>query len=166
MSKEILEIIQQIHKVFKERELTLSVAESCTGGLISHWITSLPGSSEFYRAGVIAYSEEAKKDVLGISGDILKQYGMVSAETALEMAEKERSAAKTDYSVSTTGNLGPDILEEKEKGLIFIAVSRRGKRAVKELKVKGNRIKNKEEASLAALRFLIEFVTDDDKNPR
>ncbi len=154
----ILEIIHRAHELFKARGLTLSVAESCTGGLISHYITHLPGVSAFFKAGVVSYSAEMKMKILGVSSDIISSYGVVSGQTAREMAEKVRVVTGTDLSVSTTGNLGPDVLEGKEKGLVYIAVSKKGRTFVKELRLKGNREENKEEAALEALSFLIEIA--------
>jgi PncC family amidohydrolase len=158
MDKEILEVIKKVHEVFKKRGMTLSVAESCTGGLISHYITILPGASNFFEAGVVSYSAEAKKKILGIPTEIISKQGIVSEETAKEMAEKVRSLTGTDYSLSTSGNLGPDVLEGKGRGLIYIAVSRKGQTFARELRLTGNREENKEEASLSALRLLIEEV--------
>ncbi len=149
-----------MHEVFKKKGLSLSVAESCTGGLISHYITTLPGASDFFEAGVVSYSAGAKRKILRVSPDIISKYGVVSEETAREMAEKIRVLSKTDFSLSTTGNLGPDVLEGKEKGLVYIAVSKTGQTFTKELRLKGNREENKEDASLAALRFLIEIAEE------
>ena len=158
MKQELLKAIKKVHKIFKERGLTLSVAESCTGGLISHYITILPGASKFFIAGVISYSENAKKSILGISSKTIRHYGVVSGETASEMAEKVRLLTKTDYSISTTGNLGPDVLEGKERGLIYIAASKEGKTISRRLNLTGDREVNKEEASISALRLLIELI--------
>ena len=158
MKKKILEAIERVHELFKQKGLTLSVAESCTGGLISHCITTLPGASNFFEAGVVSYSAEAKRKILGVSSDIISSYGVVSDQTARDMAEKVRALTGTDFALSTTGNLGPDLLEGKEKGLIYVAASREGETFSKKLQLKGNREKNKEEAALEALRFLIEIV--------
>ena len=153
-----LEIIHRVHELFKARGLTLSVAESCTGGLISHYITHLPGASAFFKAGVVSYSTEMKIKILGVSPNTIASYGVVSGHTAKEMAEKIRGLTDTDFSVSTTGNLGPDVLEGKETGLIYIAVSKEGRTFAKELRLRGNREENKEEAALEALSFLIEIA--------
>jgi len=158
MNKKTLEVIERVHEIFKEKGLTLSAAESCTGGLISHLLTILPCASTFFNGGLVAYSIEFKKKILGVSSKTISRHGVVSKETAREMAEKIRALAKTDFSLSTTGNLGPDVLEDKEKGLIYTAVSKEGKTFSRELRLKGNREQNKEEASLIALRFLIEIV--------
>jgi len=158
MKKKILEAIERVHELFKQKGLTLSVAESCTGGLISHCITTLPGASNFFEAGVVSYSAEAKREILGVSSDIISSYGVVSDQTAREMAEKVRALTGTDFALSTTGNLGPDLLEGKEKGLIYVAASKDGETFTKKLHLKGSREKNKEEAALEAMKFLAEIV--------
>jgi PncC family amidohydrolase len=160
MDKKILQVIQRVHKLFRKIGSTLSVAESCTGGLISHYLTSLAGASDFFEAAVVTYSAEAKKKILGIPSEIISKYGVVSEETAREMAKKMRALTKTDFSISTTGNMGPDVLEGKEKGLVYIAVSKEGETLSKELRLTGNREENKEKASFLALRFLIEIVEE------
>ncbi len=160
MKLEILEVIEKVHNIFKKKRLTLSVAESCTGGLISHYLTTLPGGSTFFKAGIISYSEEIKKSILGISPDIIQRFGVVSEETAREIAEKVRLLTKTDCSLSTTGILGPDVLEGKEQGHIYLAANKQGKTMLQELRLKGDRETNKEEASLSALKLLIELVVE------
>ena len=152
------EIISKVHELFKNQKLTLSVAESCTGGLISHWITSAPGASAFFRSGIVAYSRDCKEDILNVSDDVIKKFGMVSKEVAIEMAERVRLLTKTDYSVSTTGNLGPDVLEGKNLGLIYVAVSKEGRTISKDLTLRGNRDQNKIDASIAALTILMNMV--------
>lgn len=155
---EILEIIKRVHKIFKDRGMTLSAAESCTGGLISHYITSVPGAGIFFTAGVVAYSEGTKKGILCIHPDVISKYGVVSEETARQMAEKVRLISGTGFSVSTTGNLGPDVLEEKEKGLVYIAAAGDGKTVSGTLHLHGDREANKEQAAVSALKLLIELV--------
>ncbi|MFZ3137451.1 MAG: CinA family protein [Thermodesulfovibrionales bacterium] len=164
MNNATLQVMQKVHELFKKKGLSLSVAESCTGGLISHYITALPGASNFFEAGVVSYSAEMKKEILGVSSAIISKYGAVSEETAREMAEKIRTLTKTDFSVSTTGNLGPDVLEGKENGLVYIAVSKEGMTFSRELRLKGNREENKEEAALEALRFLVKVIINEDNN--
>ena len=155
------EIISKVHELFKNQKLTLSVAESCTGGLISHWITSAPGASAFFMSGIVAYSRDCKEDILNVSGDVIRKFGMVSKEVAIEMAERVRLLTKTDYSVSTTGNLGPDVLEGKNSGLIYVAASKEGKTVTKQLNLNGSREENKEEAALAVLLLLVELIERD-----
>jgi PncC family amidohydrolase len=154
MDEEALNIILDVHRLFTEKGLKLSVAESCTGGLISHYLTWLPGASRFFEAGVVTYSVLAKEKILGISQDTIASFGVVSGETVKEMAEKIRLITRTDYAVSTTGNLGPDLLEGKERGLVYVGISREGKTIIKELRLTGARTRNREDAALSSLRFL------------
>ena len=131
MNKEALKTVKKVHELFKKKKLTLSVAESCTGGLISHYLTTLPGASKFFKGGITAYSATVKKDILHVSPAILRKYGIVSAETAIEMARKVRMFAKTDYAIATTGNLGPDVLEgiPTENGVHLVLVDQCHQRA-------------------------------------
>ena len=154
----MLAVIQKIHTLFREKKLTLSVAESCTGGLISHLITTLPGASAFFEGGVVAYSAPVKEKMVGVSPETIAEYGVVSEQVVREMAKNIRSLTSTDFSLSTSGNLGPDVLEGKEKGLVYIAVCSKGEIFSKELRLKGNREENKAMASRLALEFLLEIA--------
>ena len=158
MDAEALATIQKVHELFKERRLTLSVAESCTGGLISHYLTALPGANDFFEAGLVTYSIEAKKRILGMPGETIADHGIVSGETAREMAERVRVLTGASCGLSTTGNLGPGTLEGKERGLVYIAASTGRETLVRELRLPGDRTENKEKASLLALQLLIEAV--------
>lgn len=107
-----------------DRHITVSVAESCSGGLISKLITDMPGCSDIYPGGVCAYSNEMKMKWLNVKEETLAQYGAVSAETAQEMAQGIRNATKSDYGISTTGIAGPGGgSAEKPVGLVYIAVA-------------------------------------------
>jgi len=158
MDKETFMIIRRVHEIFNKKGLKLSVAESCTGGLISHYITLLPGASRFFEAGVVTYSDESKKKILGLQSKTISSHGVISKETAKEMAERMRLLTKTGCAVSTTGNLGPDSLDGKDMGLIYTAVSMGGKTFVKELRFNGERHEIKEKAAVSALEFLIEVI--------
>jgi PncC family amidohydrolase len=160
MTEEALNIIRDVHQLFTEKGLKLSVAESCTGGLISHYLTWFPGASRFFEAGAVTYSVLSKGMLLGIPPETIASYGVVSRATAKEMAEKIRSITRTDYALSTTGNLGPDLLEGKEKGLVYVGISKEGKTIIKELRLKGERIWNREEAALSSLRFLKDELSE------
>ncbi|MFA5354447.1 MAG: CinA family protein [Thermodesulfovibrionales bacterium] len=151
----------EVSKTFRDAGMTVSAAESCTGGLISHYLTGLPGASAFFLAGVVAYSPEAKMRILGVSPETIARCGLVSNETAGEMAERIRDITNSDYAVSSTGNLGPGVLEGKEKGLVYIAVSRKGRTETRELRLRGEREENKREAALSALAFLLESLEKD-----
>ncbi|HWR89498.1 MAG TPA: CinA family protein [Dissulfurispiraceae bacterium] len=151
-------IVRRVHDLFAETGATLSTAESCTAGFVAHLITSLPGASAFYEGGVVAYSAAAKIRLLGVPGDIINRQGVVSAGTAGEMAERVRVLLGTDYSVATTGNLGPDVLDGKERGLIYIAVGTRDRTEVRELRLSGEREENKAAVGTAVLQFLVEMI--------
>lgn len=161
MEKGLYEIILQINVIFREKGLRLSVAESCTGGLLSHYLTEIPGASAFFDAGLITYSTASKENLLGVTSGTIMSYGVISEETAKEMAGRMRILTASDYSVSVTGNLGPDVLEGKEKGLVYIAVSSRERTFTKALKLTGERTEIKEKAALAALEFLIGTAISD-----
>ncbi len=158
MKQETLDIIKKLQSLFEDRGESLSTAESCTGGLISHYITSVAGSGNYFNGGIVSYSEEMKKKVLGVSPETIVKHGVVSENTAREMAERMLDISGADYSVSSTGNLGPDVLEDKEKGLVYIAVCGHGKTISKELHLTDDREANKENAVIAALKLLIGFV--------
>lgn len=107
--------------------MTLAVAESCTGGLIGHRITDVPGSSAYFLLGVATYSNDAKERVLGVRADTLREHGAVSTQTAEEMAEGVRGLAGASIGVSTTGIAGPGGgTEEKPVGTVCIAVAWEG----------------------------------------
>ena len=132
----------------------LSVAESCTGGLISHEITNLPGASLFFGLGVVSYSEESKKSVVGVSSSLLRKHGTVSEEAAVAMAEGVRKLAGADVSLSITGIAGPAALEDKDVGLVYMAVSLKEMIESRGMSFQGDRETIKRKASLEALKFL------------
>jgi nicotinamide-nucleotide amidase len=108
-------------KLLIQKSLTISVAESCTGGLIGHMITSIPGSSAYFMGGIISYSNQAKCDLLSVSPDTLKQYGAVSGETAREMAKGVKERFNTNIGLSVTGIAGPDGgSKEKPVGTVYM----------------------------------------------
>lgn len=159
MRSELREAAALVHAYFKERESTLAVAESCTGGLVSHCLTEIPGASLFFIAGLVTYADAAKQMVLGIAPDLIARYGAVSGEAAREMAERVRRLLGADFGLSTTGNLGPEALEGKERGLVYLAVSSGSGTFSKTLHLAGDRTENKEAAALEALRFLLESAS-------
>lgn len=110
--------------MLKEKGLTLSLAESCTGGLIGSLMTNVPGSSGYFAGGVVAYSNQAKMDLLGVSGETLDQFGAVSNQTVHEMAEGARNRFRTDLSLAVSGIAGPDGgSSEKPVGTVYIGLA-------------------------------------------
>jgi len=121
-NEESLEMV--VGKLLKEEQKTVSTAESCTGGNIAHLLTSVAGSSAYFKGSIIAYDNTLKTQLLGVQDYILTKYGAVSENTAKEMATGVRSLLKTDYAVATTGIAGPDGgTETKPVGTVCIAVS-------------------------------------------
>ena len=119
-------ISKVIGKMVNRRCALLATAESCTGGLIGNMITEVPGSSAYYKGGIIAYSNELKERLLGVRHETLEQYGAVSEETAIEMAKGCLEATGADYAIATTGISGPTgATEEKPLGLVYVAIASR-----------------------------------------
>ena len=115
---------QLVHQILTERGQTLAVAESCTGGTIASRFTAMAGSSAYFLAGVVSYSNESKRDVLGVNYDDIMRYGAVSESVARQMAEGARRITGADYAIATTGIAGPSGgSEEKPVGTVWIAVA-------------------------------------------
>lgn len=111
-------------RTLREKNLHIATAESCTGGMLSEWITQIPGSSEVFDLGVCTYANEMKRKVLGVSGETLSRFGAVSPQTAREMAENVRRLAHADIGLATTGIAGPDGgTEEKPVGTVYIGIA-------------------------------------------
>lgn len=159
MEIDFLTLINKISAVLTKKNLRLSIAESCTGGYISHVITNLPGSSKFYDMSIICYSVHSKKSVLGIDSSILKKHGMISEEAAIAMSKSVRKLSKTDISLSVTGIAGPEKIEDKGVGLIYMAVATEDLIESKGIKLTGEREQIKKEASFEALSYLYQIIT-------
>ena len=115
---------EEIGELLKAKNLSLSTAESCTGGGIAALITSVPGSSEYFNGGIVAYSNEIKKDLLHVSVETLAKYGAVSRETVIEMVKGAMKTLKTDCAVATSGIAGPGGgTPEKPVGTVWIAAA-------------------------------------------
>jgi PncC family amidohydrolase len=152
----------RIGELLRKRGLRLAVAESCTGGLIGHRITNIPGSSTYYMGSVTAYAYEAKVRLLGVRWETLEKYGAVSKETALEMAGGVRNALAADIGVSVTGIAGPGGgTAEKPVGLTWIGLSSQGVDEAWRYLWKGDRVGNKEQSAEQALRLLVEFLSEE-----
>ncbi len=136
-------------------ESTLSVAESCTGGRVGWRLTRVPGSSDYFKGGVIAYSDDLKKRLLGVKAAVLKKHGAVSEETALAMARGVREKCATDYGLAITGVAGPGGgTERKPVGMVFVAVAGGAGERVRELRLAGGRGSIRRAACQAALDLL------------
>lgn len=150
-----LTLQETIAKVLLEKKKTLAIAESCTGGYISHLITMLPGSSAYYLGGVVSYSNEMKIDVLGVDPDTIAQFGAVSVETATQMAEGIRKQTRADYSLATSGIMGPTGgTPEKHVGFVCVAFSSIERKTTTTFQFRFDRKRNIELTAAHALDFL------------
>ncbi len=144
-----------IGNLLKKKNSTLSIAESCTGGNISHLITSIPGSSEYFSGGIVAYSNDIKQNILSVSESNLINYGAVSKEVVEEMAMGARNLYKTDFAIATSGIAGPTGgTEEKPIGTTWIAVASKDKVITKKYIFGNQRNRNIQMASVTALNML------------
>ena len=151
----------QIGNLLRKRELKLALAESCTGGLIGDRITNVPGSSEYFLGGIVAYAYEAKVALLGVSWDTLNTKGAVSQETVLEMARGARRILNTDIAVSVTGIAGPEGgTPEKPVGTVWIGLVAIEGEWTRLFQFSGSREQNKISSANAALQMLLDFLQD------
>lgn len=142
-------------ELLKARGLTCATAESCTGGGVGSAITAVPGSSAVFAGGIISYSNDVKRDVLGVSADILQNVGAVSSETAAQMAEGARRLLKTNLAVSLTGIAGPDGgSDEKPVGLVWFGLATKDGVRTEKAIFRGDRAKVREQAIIHALGML------------
>lgn len=157
------EVEEAIGQALLQRGWTLATAESCTAGLVSHHITNVPGSSEYFVGGIVAYSNAAKANLLGVHQSTLDSQGAVSRETALEMARGVRRALEADVGVSVTGIAGPGGgTPEKPVGLTWVAVSSLiGERVGRHI-WKGDRAANKARSAEAAMALLLELLQEEE----
>lgn len=156
-TEEEITLEEAIVTLLKEKQMTVTTAESCTGGLLAGRIMNVPGASAVYSEGYITYSDQAKAKLLGVSEDTLKEFSAVSAETAAEMAEGACKAAGADAALSVTGIAGPDGgSEEKPVGLVYVGCCVNGKVRTEEFHFTGNREKNRDYAVVRALTVLRE----------
>ncbi|MDI3311797.1 MAG: competence/damage-inducible protein A [Thermoanaerobacterium sp.] len=141
--------------LLKTKHLTISTAESCTGGLLSEKITSIPGASEVFKFGVVTYSNESKEEILGVSKNTITEYGAVSEETAREMAINVKNIVKTDYGLSITGIAGPSGgTITKPVGLVYIGLAYEDTTYIKKIISNGNRDKIRLNSAMYALDML------------
>jgi len=144
-----------------KKDKTISVAESCTGGLIANRLTSVPGSSNYFTAGFVTYSNEAKIDLLGVDKRSIEEKGAVSPEVARQMAEGVREDRGTEIGIASTGIAGPGGgSEEKPVGTVHLGLSTEKGTESRSFHFSGNRAEVKEQTSEKALRWIIEVLED------
>lgn len=155
--EESVTLEEAVVDLLKEKKLTVTTAESCTGGLLAGRIMNVPGASSVYKEGYITYANEAKEKLLGVRHETLESVGAVSKETAAQMAEGAARQAGAQAALSVTGIAGPDGgTEEKPVGLVYIGCYVKGRTRVEEFRFTGNRAKNRDYAVVRALTLLRE----------
>ena len=155
MQKGTQKLLEDIGNLLREKGWTISVAESCTGGLIGSFLTSIPGSSDYFMGGVIAYSNEIKTSLLSVSPQTLKKFGTVSRETVREMAHGVRKLLKTDVGISISGIAGPTGGgENKPVGTVAIGVDIPQKIITNIVHLKGDRNNIRKLAGIRVLEML------------
>lgn len=151
----MIKLEEKVGHLLKKKRLSIAVAESCTGGLLGSLITAVPGSSDYFRGGVIAYQNELKRKFLAVPGDVLEKQGAVSSETAAYMAEGIRKKTKADIGVSITGIAGPEGGSRKKPvGLVYIALSTKKKTESFAFRFSGDRKTIRSQSARKAL-FLV-----------
>ncbi len=152
-----LEVV--IGKILKAKGNTMGTAESCTGGYIAHLITSIPGSSDYYNGSIVSYSNDIKKNILGVSAETLATKGAVSEETVREMVSGAIKALGVDYALATSGIMGPGGgSEEKPVGTVWIAAGNKEKTETLQLHLRFDRQRNISMTAGNALNFLRKFI--------
>lgn len=153
---------QEVGNLLCQKGLTLALVESATGGLISHRITNIAGSSEYYRGSIIAYSNGVKMELVGVKEVTLNRYGAVSCQVAQEMAQGGRKILTADICLADTGIAGPwGGTPEKPVGMFYIGLSYKGEVYCRQHTFWGDREKNKAAAAKAALVWLKEYLLKD-----
>jgi len=150
----------EIGELLRRKGLTLGTVESATGGLISHLITNVPGSSDYFNGSVTSYSNEVKTDIIGVRAEILEKYGAVSSQVAEEMASGGRKLLAVDICIADTGIAGPGgATPGKAVGLFYLGLAHKGGVLSRKHEFHGSREENKKSAAEAALRWLREYLT-------
>jgi nicotinamide-nucleotide amidase len=163
VADEDITLQQTLIKLLKEKEKTLSTAESCTGGYISHLVTSVPGSSAVFKGSMVSYDNDVKRDLLGVSPSTLDQFGAVSEQTVKEMVSGILKSLKTDYAIATSGIMGPDGgSPEKPVGMVWIAVGNSRQTKAQQFNFRFDRHRNIELTGNTALNMLRRFVLEEE----
>lgn len=157
MSAETLEV--KAGDLLRRRGLTLAVGESCTGGLIGHRLTNVPGSSDYFLGGIISYANQAKVHLLGVRPETLKAHGAVSRATVLEMACGVRAALPAEIGLSVSGIAGPGGgSPEKPVGTVWVGLCASGFEDARQFHFTGGRASIKRQSAEAALALLLEYL--------
>jgi nicotinamide-nucleotide amidase len=154
-------IVAELVKLLKEKKLTIAAAESLTGGMFQQELTSFSGASSFVKGGIVCYTNEVKHQVLKVKAETIEKYGVVSTECAKELAENVATLLATDIGISFTGVAGPDELEGKPSGTVFIGISVKGRQTVvKKLLLGGTREANRSRTVKFGSYYLIKLLKE------
>jgi len=154
---------ERLDSLLRQQRKKISVAESCTGGLVSHRITNVAGSSEYFDSGVVSYSDQSKIRTLHVLAMTLRKFGAVSQETAEEMAKGIRKISGTDIGIAITGLAGPGGGSiGKPVGLVYVSLSTENDVITQKFNFKGTRSEIKTQASDAALNMVINYLIKED----
>ena len=163
MTSELLTVLNDVHARLIAEQQTVSVAESCTGGLLGAALTERPGSSAYFLGGIQAYANSVKEQLLGVSHETLFSFGAVSEEVASEMALGVQRLTGSDWALSTTGIAGPDGgSEDKPVGTVWVSVADSAGVHSQKLLLDGDRSNVRNHTVLEALSMLLERLSDDD----
>ena len=150
----------ELNKKFREYGRTLGSVESFTGGLFAHEVTKVPHASRFYKGGLVTYSTEEKNRLLGIRYDLIDTHGVISQECAGAMSGNGRALLNVDYCVSFTGNAGPDAMEGKKVGEVYIGVSAYDLTKVYSYQLEGSREEIQKQAIQIACELLVQLLEE------
>lgn len=147
-------------KLLLDRNLIISMAESCTGGMIASHIVNVSGASKVFKQSFVTYCDEAKHTILGVSWEILNEHTAVSSECAMMMAKGCKACSGSDIAISVTGYAGPGDSDEEPKGLVYIGCAYGDNVEVREYRFDGERIDIRKKAADSALYFVKEIIED------
>lgn len=152
-------MVEELVRLLTQQNKKIATAESCTGGMISQMITSVPGASAVFDCGIVSYSNEIKKSILGVRAQTLEKYGAVSEQTALEMAQGVKKLSGADYALSVTGIAGPGGgSKEKPVGTVYVGIVHPEGSEVCLFHFSGNRDEIRKQTAQAALEKICHYV--------
>jgi PncC family amidohydrolase len=152
-------LVARLHERCLGRGIHLATIESCTGGLVGHLITEMPGSSGYYVGGFVTYADQLKRDLVGVPAEVIAAHGAVSAQTAIAMAAGGRSRTGADIGASVTGIAGPDGgSDQKPVGLTYVAVADGAGTEIRRHLWTGSRTDNKRASAEALLELILEQI--------
>ncbi|MDD4874405.1 MAG: CinA family protein [Dehalococcoidales bacterium] len=152
---------QEVGTMLRQKGLTLGIIESATGGLISHLITDIPGSSDYFKGSITSYSNQAKVNLVDVKQETLDKFGAVSPQVAEEMANGGRQVLDVDICLADTGIAGPGgATGKKPVGLFYLSLSHKDGTYSRKINLNGNREQNKKKAAEAVLLWLKEYLSD------